>query len=246
MDLKSRRGELKWAAMLSEKNLPLSLMDTIIPLAESIYDDSKIAKSMKCALNKRKRTKTTCLVKNVLAPEFKTLICDELNHSKFSIIMDETTDCGSVKQCSFVVMYYDKGTRINFLDMVACKKGDANHLFNLLIDVLVKNEITQSNLVGFCSDTTNVMAESHNSIFTKLKQEFPQICLVKCSSHQLHLASSWACKKLSKHLEDLLRDIYAHFHRSFQRQVILKEFQAFYDTENHQILGLAQTRWLSL
>lgn len=47
IDFKVRRGELKWAAMLAEKNLPLSLIDTIIPLAESIYDDSKIAASMK-------------------------------------------------------------------------------------------------------------------------------------------------------------------------------------------------------
>lgn len=62
-------------------------------------------------------------------------------------------------------MYYCKGTQVSFLEMVECKMGDANHLFELLKDVLSNNSITKENLVGL--DTTNVMAGAHNSIFTK-------------------------------------------------------------------------------
>lgn len=138
-----------------------------VPLAESIYDDSKIAASMKS-----RRTKTSCLIKNVLAPEFKNLLVEKLNNTKFSIIMDKTTDCGSIKQRAFSVMYYCKRTQVSFLGMVECKKGNANHLFEVLKDMLSNNSIAKENLVGFYSDTTNVMGGAHNSIFTKLKQEF--------------------------------------------------------------------------
>ncbi|CAB4045860.1 Hypothetical predicted protein [Paramuricea clavata] len=52
-------------------------------------------------------------------------------------------------------------------------------------------------------------------------------------------------KKLPKDLEDLCRDIYAHFHRSSKRQGVYKEFQSFFDVEPHKLLSPAQTRWLS-
>lgn len=63
LDLKIRRGKLKLTVMLAEKNLPLSVIGTIISLTKSINNDIHIAFSMKS-----KRTKTACLVKNVLAP----------------------------------------------------------------------------------------------------------------------------------------------------------------------------------
>lgn len=244
LTMKVRRGELKWAAMLAENNLPMSLMDTLIPLAASIYEDSQVAANMKL-----KRTKTTGLLKNVLAPHFNTSLCSKLKNNKFSLIMDETTDLGSIKQCAFTVIFFDKEVnelKVQYLHMVECASGDANNLYKTLKETLEKNGIPMENMVGFCSDTTAVMAGSHHSVFTELKKELPQICLLKCSSHQLHLAGSWACNKLPKEVEDLLRNIYAHFHRSYQRQVILKEFQAFYEVDEHNILRSSQTRWLSL
>lgn len=243
-DMKVRRGELKWAAMLAEKNLPISLIDTLIPVAESIYKDSDIAKKMKS-----KRTKTSCLITNVLGPEFDNSLRKNLRESKFSLVLDETTDKGSIKQCALTVIYYNESKNAletKFLHLKDCVKGDSDHLYQVLKDTLKEKEIPFENLLGFCSDTPNVMVGEYNSVFSKLKNELPQICLIKCSSHQLHLAASQACKKLPLEVEDLLRDIYAHFHRSYQRRVVLAEFQEFYDIEKHNILCSGQTRWLSL
>lgn len=64
--MKTKQGELKWASMLAENNLHFSLIDTIIPLTASIYNDSEKAANMKS-----KRTKPTSLLKNILGPEFK-------------------------------------------------------------------------------------------------------------------------------------------------------------------------------
>ena len=58
--------------------------------------------------------------------------------------------------------------------------------------------------------------------------------------------SSYTALKLPKSLEDLCRDVYAHFHRSLKRQDVYREFQTFYDVEPHKFLSPTQTRWLSL
>lgn len=41
---------------------------------------------------KLKRTKATNIIKNVIFPAEKQILCDKLNISKFSIMVDESTD----------------------------------------------------------------------------------------------------------------------------------------------------------
>ena len=68
------------------------------------------------------------------------------------------------------------------------------------------------NIIGYSSDTTNVMFVEHNSVTQLLKAEYPNIFIVKCSCYLIHLVSSYAALKLLKSLEDLRCDIYNHFH----------------------------------
>ncbi|KAJ8933433.1 hypothetical protein NQ314_013989 [Rhamnusium bicolor] len=102
-----RRAELKLCGFITTNNLPFSLMDTLTPLCADIFRDSKIAKIM--ALQ---RTKSTAVVKNGLAENFRKSLFDILSEPAcfFSIIMNETTDIGSVKQCAFTVIYYCANT----------------------------------------------------------------------------------------------------------------------------------------
>ena len=79
-----------------------------------------------------------------------------------------------------------------------------------------------------------------------LRAEYPNVYSVKCSCHLIHLASSYAAKMLPKHLEDLCRDIFNHFHRSSKRQDAYRGFQEFFNVEPRQLLPPGQTRWLSL
>ena len=62
----------------------------------------------------------------------------------------------------------------------------------------------------------------------------------------IHLCASYACLKLSTTLEDLCRNIYSYFSRSSLRQKELREFQEFVEIKPHKLLGIGQTRWLSL
>jgi hypothetical protein len=90
------------------------------------------------------------------------------------------------------------------------------------------------------------MVGEYNSVFSRLRVDFPSIVNVSCTCHSIHLAASKACLKLPRSVEDMMRNIYAHFHRSYQRSVTLKDFEELYHVETHNILAPGQTRWLSL
>lgn len=47
-------------------------------------------------------------------------------------------------------------------------------------------------------------------------------------------------------VEDALRNIGSHFHRSYARLVKFQDLKEFFQSEIHRILGPANTRWLSL
>lgn len=65
-----------------------------------------------------------------------------------------------------------------------------------------------TNLVGFSSDTTNVMFSKHHSVVSILKSEHRNVVIVKCSCHLLHLVASKSCLKLSRTVEDLFWEIW--------------------------------------
>lgn len=129
----TRIAELKLTAFLASKNLPFSLSDTLSPLLSTIFPDSKIAKNLSL-----KRTKTTAIMKNVLGNTFLNEQCDLLKQPGcfYSIIMDESTDISEIKQCAFVIIYFDTQSMLlktQFLDMVETLSGMCLLFINVFI-----------------------------------------------------------------------------------------------------------------
>lgn len=62
----------------------------------------------------------------------------------------------------------------------------------------------------------------------------------------IHSCASKACLKVPRTVEDLLRNIAAHFSRSSFRKEKLREFQNYFKNEIHKILTPSTVRWLSL
>ncbi|KAG5881767.1 hypothetical protein JTB14_005530 [Gonioctena quinquepunctata] len=243
IDMQVRRAELKLCSLLATNILPFSLMDTLSPLMENIFTDSTIAKQIAV-----RRTKATKLVKNVLGPSFENNLTGILRTKYFSLIMDETTDRSTIKQCAYTVIYCDDRHKVitKFFDMVEMESGTAKDLLDNLKNILINKEIPLQNLVGFSADTTNVMFGEKQSVVSLLKNELPHIVCIKCSCHMTHLATSKACLKLPRSVEDLLRNVGSHFSRSYSRIAKFKEFQIFFQTDIHKILSPSHTRWLSL
>ncbi|KAG5880461.1 hypothetical protein JTB14_000566 [Gonioctena quinquepunctata] len=82
---------------------------------------------------------------------------------------------------SFTAVVYDENTnKVEhlFLDMVEVSSGTATGLYDCLNQMLRNKNIPIENMVGFTSDTTNVMVGEHCSVFSRLKNDLPHIALV--------------------------------------------------------------------
>ncbi len=98
-----------------------------------------------------------------------------------------------------------------------------------------------TNVIDFCADSCNVMFGVNHSVAQMLTRDYPWIVAIKCSSHVIHLCSSYASMKLPKSVEDFCRNISSHFSLSSKRVEVFKEFQEFLDQGELKILISSKT-----
>lgn len=184
-----------------------------------------------------------------LGVHFSRDLVNKLKETKFSIIPDETTDISTEKQLAICVSYFDYErceVIYSFYDMISVNKCDAQSLYSAIRVSFQEKKIPLDNIIGYSSDTCNVMFGENQSVTFLMKADLPHIVFVRCNCHMMHLCVSHACLKLSTSLEDLCRNVYSHFSRSSLRMHELEEFQHFLDISPHKLLSVGQTRWLSL
>ena len=112
------------------------------------------------------------------------------------------------------MVYFDKLTVqpvTRFFDMVEVETATAAGLYNAIKSSFEEKKIPIKNqIIGYSSDTTNVMFGEHQSVVSLLKKDALYVLAVKCSCHMIHLCVSYACLKMSTTLEDLCRNIYSY------------------------------------
>ena len=239
-----KEAELRLAAFLCEHNISFNVMDHLSELLPQIFPDSKIATSIKC-----KRTKSKCIVTNALAPQFHQKLVSELQKGPFSLIIDETTDVSTCKELALVTRQYDSQSmtvKCSLYELIEVTGSSAEELFQAISHAIERDNIPFCNIIGFASDTTNVMFGQNNSVVSRLKAKVPEVFVIRCICHTAHLCASNAYEKLPRTLEELIHDIYNYFSHSAKRQAAFKHFQHFYSVEPHRLLRPSQTRWLSL
>nr|CAI5869730.1 unnamed protein product [Callosobruchus analis] len=227
-----------------EHNSPMLLMDHLPKLLASSLPDSQIAKNINCA-----RTKTTQII-HMLKNYAESSVVEKLRNQFFSIIIDETTDISSKKCLAILVRFLDaskdkiKDTLLALVEVENCTAGG---LTQAIVDLLEKFEINKNNVIGFAADNASVMMGQFGGVQAKLKELVnPDIFVLGCICHSLHLCASEACKKIPSEAEEFVQDIYNYICRSPKRLKVYEEFQAFIDLKPHKLLRLSQTRWLSL
>ena len=125
------------------------------------------------------------------------------------------------KQLAMCVVYFDYNkfeTITSFFDAVEVTQCDAKSLYSAIKSSFESRSIPMSsNIIGFSSDTCNVMFGERLSVMSLMKEVCNNIVFVKCSCHMIHLYVSHACLKLSTTLENLCRNIFNYFSRSSLR-----------------------------
>lgn len=237
-----KEGELKLAAFVAEHDISFKTMEHLPRLIKSICPDSEIAAGITCS-----RTKTTKLVNECIGPYAKKQIVSDLNTNFYSIIIDETTDISTKKCLAVLVRYFKNKTVDAFLGLLELENNStAASIYESLTNYLISSEVNLENMAGFAADNCATMMGQFNGVQALLRKRLPNLVVVGCSSHSFNLCSSYACAKIPKELDELIKDIYAHFSHSPKRISAFKEFQAFCELKPHKILRLSETRWLSL
>ena len=236
------------ASFISENNLPVTLSEPLLNLIKArAPKDSKESGSLKEM--HMAATKCSNVIRQATGLYHTKQLVEILQNHKLSIIADETTDISSEKHLGICIMYVDEvefTPVTRFFDMISIEDGGAMGLHKAIRQAFDGKGIPISNIIGFSSDTCNVMFGEFNGLARLMSKDIPGLVTIKCSFHMIHLCACNACLKLSTSLEDLCRNIYAHFSRSSLRQKELKQFQEFVEAEPHKILSCGQTRWLSL
>lgn len=155
--------------------------------------------------------------------------------------------CRGGKKLKLVVQYYDFEQRhlnCELLDLVKCTNGTAEAICDSLLSSLIKCDM--NNVLGFSADTFDAMFGVNKSVSVLLKKAVPNIVLIKCARHNIHLTASNASKEFPKELEELIYSVFNHFASSPNRRENFEAFQDFMDSAKECILLPSSTRWLSL
>lgn len=238
-------AEIKLANFFANHNVAFSVVEHLVPVLKDCFSDSSVAKDLKLG-----RSKTTEIVKNVLAKKETGDLVTELKRVYFSVLIDESTDISNNKIFCINVKYFDTHGKLNdrLLEIITldAKDSSAEKLFAAFKQSFNTKQLPLNNIVGFASDNASVMVGKHNSFLTRLKSETYNLIVLPCICHSSALVANKSCSKLSRTPEEFLRSIAAYFSLSPKRTAELFEMQAFFHNEQKKMIKLSVTRWLCM
>lgn len=103
---KISEAEIKIALFHIEHNASIQNVDHLVELIKSLDPDSKVLKGISCG-----RTKCSAIMKNVIGKFSFNKLVEILRQQKFSLMVDESTDIGTIKHLVLCVRYLDPENR---------------------------------------------------------------------------------------------------------------------------------------
>ncbi|KYN02291.1 hypothetical protein ALC62_06893 [Cyphomyrmex costatus] len=240
---KRKRAELKIAAYIAE-HCSVNAVDHLGKVIGDLDPESEILSKIKLH-----RTKCTGLIVNVLSPCMLHDLIDDVNHSYFSLIIDESTLIDTTKVMCVMIRYFSKKfrkTRTTFYRLIQLENGTAEHMITCFINQLNEDGLNIDKLVGIGVDGANSMIGPHNSLSSRVLALVPHLIVVQCLCHSLHLAAENACSSLPRHIDYLIETSHSWFSTSAKKT---NEFADLFKTINQRmpkkIPKLSGTRWLA-
>ena len=199
------------------------------------------------------RTKCRSLLIKVIAPTFKEQLNEDLRGQKYALLVDEATDLSVDKNLCLCIRYFspkEKRIRTEYLDLIPVLETTAAALFAKVKSCLEENNLSIMNCIGFSSDGASNMVGHTNSLWSRLRGENPDMELVPCSCHSLHLCIQKAFEKMPSALGFLLEEVPQWFSHSALRREEFRDLVKIMDPNNEGDAGdpfqkRSRTRWLA-
>ncbi|XP_018403056.1 PREDICTED: uncharacterized protein LOC108779980, partial [Cyphomyrmex costatus] len=150
---KTQQQEAALALYVSQHSA-IAPIDHLTALCKNKFNNSE-----SCVQIRLHRTKCTNIVKYVLAPHFIEDLQNDSN-SKFSLLLDESTDISITKLLGIVILYFSEKNRkivSTFLSMAILESGNAKDIVKCFKNELEKFKLNIKNLIGIGTDNASVM-----------------------------------------------------------------------------------------
>ncbi|XP_068225554.1 uncharacterized protein [Palaemon carinicauda] len=196
------------------------------------------------------RTKCTAIIKKVLSPVLLKEIVADIKDSAFSLIIDESTDIACIKHLCVCVCYYSSlHNKIvsQFLGLIPVTSTTAEALHQHIKDYFQEIGVDLNKCFAIATDGAQNLCGCHHSAYMLMKKDIPNLILLKCTCHSLHLACSHASEEMPSCIDYILRETYNWFHRSaLRREDYMKIYKPIHDGKDPlQLIPLSGTRWLA-
>ena len=229
----------------------MAFADMLSDIFKDIFPDSTIAIEYA-----PKRTKSSCILNQALAPHFLKETADVMQNDFFSLSTDGSNDMDIERRNPLTVRFYDVKTNrtvTRFLDM-CCTSGEdcglASTIFNEIDSKMTENAVSWSNCVGFSVDNTSVNMRAHNSILSRVLTKNPSCYFMGCPCHIVHNTAHKGAEAFTSvtgfDVGDFCVDLFYYFDKSTKRKGALRSCNEFCDQEYSKILKHVNVRWLSL
>lgn len=138
------------------------------------------------------------------------------------------------------------------LGLIEVEKCTADLLYEHICKYIDRIGLNLKKLVGIGTDGASNLCGRNHSLFTLLRQQNPNLQIVRCICHSLNNAISKAADVFPSHIDFICREVFSWFHISPLRRA---EYKNTFDLLNtyingknkkfHQFHQLSGTRWLA-
>lgn len=196
------------------------------------------------------RTKASKLILNVIAPALLKELIEDIGDGPYSLLVDESTDVSTTKFMAYGIRYFserEKKIITDFLGFTRVHEATAEKLHISFKAFIAENGLDLKRMVGIGTDGAANMCGKHNSLFTRLQGDVPNLMLMKCMAHSVSLCASKAADQLPSEVESLIKNSKSYFAHSSLR---LEKWEALFRSMNDgkpplRLVALSATRWLA-
>ncbi|XP_062585373.1 zinc finger MYM-type protein 1-like [Saccostrea cucullata] len=165
----------------------------------------------------------------------------------FSIMVDETTDQSNREQVVIVIRHVDSNLDVHeeFIGLCMVPSIDAATLTNVILDALVRMNISLSKCRGQCYDGASNMSGAKKGVAANITSKETRAIYTHCYGHALNLAVGDTVKK-SKVMRDSLDTVFEMsklVKYSPRRDTILEQLKREMAPDTPGFRVLCPTRW---
>ncbi|CAH1958537.1 unnamed protein product [Acanthoscelides obtectus] len=166
---KVSEAEIKLSSFFAHHKVAFEVVDHLISILKDSFPDSNILKDVKL-----RRTKTTSVIKNVIAKKESEDLAVVLQQNFFSVLIDESTDISANKLLGVNVKFVNNSglacDRLLKVISVDAKNANAENLYTAFKECLISQNIPIKNVIGLACDNASVMLGKNNSFLTRLRK----------------------------------------------------------------------------